>query len=655
MLLLLFFVCWFSSSELRKHAVRFLTEKHSLIMYYEILGVVSFCFCLLIRSFSPGIYGAEKYMDLGILNTLIRSRQLPPLDPWLAGFPVHYYYYGHLFFATLGKMSLIPSQYIYNYSLATLFLLSMLGAASLGYNISNFKFQVPCSKLNDNKKKEVDDRMAGLLTAFFLCLAGNMDGFFQFLQKRSLFQIDYWQSSRIIPATINEFPFFSFLHGDLHAHLINLPVILVLLSTVFVLYIQKNHPIDFMIWLTLILGTAIAVNPWDMIPISLLLLITCFNTGWKTTVWILITLFVGIGLFSPYFITLPHSSQGIGKVTTVTRVTEFLMIFGLPVYLFISFIFTKLAELNYAKNNKEGYASGMERSGFPDAFYISGLLFLSMVIGVATKNLLLGFLCILMLCNLCGLFYFHKNSPSLSFILTLTMVSFIIFIGCEMVYLKDPYVGSLYRMNTVFKGYFTAWTLLAISAGYFAIYLMKKGNRHFMPSLIWQGGLVTLIIMSLAYPIGATYTRSLGFRHLPTLNGWAYLKQSHPFDLEGIQWLQENVTGSPVILEYSGDPYTYSSRVSSNTGLPTILGWANHELVWRNDSNLLEERQQDVDTLFNTTDILSTKLLLDKYHVQYIIVGELEKEIYSSDKLVKWATLGKIAYSNEQITIYQYQ
>ena len=169
----------------------------------------------------------------------------------------------------------------------------------------------------------------------------------------------------------------------------------------------------------------------------------------------------------------------------------------------------------------------------------------------------------------------------------LILAASIALLACELVYLKDPYGDKLYRMNTVFKLYFQSW-ILAVDRG--AVVLgaaasSRRGSparRHGRSA--WPRS-AALFVASCAYPIGITATR-LEHRVCAALRSTApsTSAREHPDDFAVIKWMRENVTGLPVILEATGNPYSYYARFSSNTGLPTVMGWANHEGLWRDQN-----------------------------------------------------------------------
>ncbi|MDD4249956.1 MAG: hypothetical protein PHT13_12740, partial [Methanosarcina sp.] len=95
-------------------------------------------------------------------------------------------------------------------------------------------------------------------------------------------------------------------------------------------------------------------------------------------------------------------------------------------------------------------------------------------------------------------------------------------------------------------------------------------------------------------------------------------------------WLQENIEGSPVVLEASKDDssYRYTSRVSANTGLPTVIGWARHERFWGRNHKEVEKRITDVRSIYSTGNEKRTLELMDKYNVSYVYIGKLERQTY---------------------------
>ena len=189
--------------------------------------------------------------------------------------------------------------------------------------------------------------------------------------------------------------------------------------------------------------------------------------------------------------------------------------------------------------------------------------------------------------------------------------------------------------------------------------------------MIWFGAAAVLIISSFIYPVLGTFDRindRFGETGM-TLDGVAYMGKAHhleddakldlKWDLEAIEWLQNNIYGSPVILEAHAAQYRWNGRVSAHTGLPTILGWPWHQIQQRNDyKDSILERVQDIELIYDLDDITVTRTLLTKYQVSLIYVGELEKSYYSRaglDKFDRMVSDGIIerVFQNRGATIYR--
>lgn len=241
-----------------------------------------------------------------------------------------------------------------------------------------------------------------------------------------------------------------------------------------------------------------------------------------------------------------------------------------------------------------------------------------------------------------------------AFALVLLAVGLLLPLSVEFVYLRDNFG---YRMNTVFKFYFQAWVLLALAAAY-AVYRVGQARRRW-PVLAFQGVMSLLILGSLVYPALAPLNKTDNFSREPTLDGSAWAAQQHPDDYAGIMWLREHAAGGAVVLEAPGPinsqygAYNYTGRVSALTGLPTLLGWGNHEHQWRGNYEEAGRREPDIDVLYNSVDPQQALTLLDKYDISYVYVGPLERQRYNEAGLAKFARFMDVAFEQGQVTIYQ--
>lgn len=135
------------------------------------------------------------------------------------------------------------------------------------------------------------------------------------------------------------------------------------------------------------------------------------------------------------------------------------------------------------------------------------------------------------------------------------------------------------------------------------------------------------------------------------LDGLAFLKRENADDYELILWLRENVQGQPVVLEANGDSYTYNCRISMATGLPTIQGWFTHEWLWRGDLKAVQDRIEEVKTIYESDDIEKTKELLRKYNVEYIVIGKPERDLFPGLKENKLLSLGTVVFERPGVKL----
>jgi YYY domain-containing protein len=244
--------------------------------------------------------------------------------------------------------------------------------------------------------------------------------------------------------------------------------------------------------------------------------------------------------------------------------------------------------------------------------------------------------------------YSEKQRPEMDYVLLLVVTGSLLTLAVEFVYLRDVF-GT--RMNTVFKFYFQAWVMWGC-VGAYALVRGLSGGR------VWAWLATLLVCAGLVYTTLAIPNR-MGMHDEPaTLDGAAYLRLGYAAaDFAAIDWLNENVEGMPVLLEAPGDgyqAYVYEGRVSAFTGLPTLLGWGGHQHQWRGDYEQPALREPDIETLFTTTDLAETRMLLERYEIEYIFVGPEEWSRYPADGLTKFVEISRWVYSADGVTIYHY-
>jgi YYY domain-containing protein len=303
----------------RDEMTLFFQQRRKLIMIEEGLFLFAFVVFLLIRLGNPDLWhptmGGEKPMELSHVYALLKSAYFPPYDPWFSDGYLNYYYYGQYMFTTWMKLTGIQPGIAFNFAIPIIYAFTFTAAFSLVLNLTGL-YERRKARLegedfiNLSLKKPI---IAGLFGSLLLAILGNLDiivqigqtnpqvvNFFSRLHIYSgpievLKQFDYWRSHLVVPYTINEFPYFSFLYADFHANVIALPYTIVilcialnLLSTNWLGYQEKGlnlwQKLTRRVWqvcdstllvpivLAVLLGLLGATNTWDL---PTYLVITC--------------------------------------------------------------------------------------------------------------------------------------------------------------------------------------------------------------------------------------------------------------------------------------------------------------------------------------------------------------------------------------------
>lgn len=587
-----------------------------LIIYGELLFAAVFLVWTFLAGMRPEAYGTEKFMDYGFMEAMMRSRTLPAIDMWYSGGTLNYYYGGQYFAVFLTKLS--GSRVEVTYNLMRTF-------------IAGFAFILPCSlafqmmqdekRLRNQKSSGLVSRIAGLIAGTAVCFCGNMHyviyrWFIPVLARirGEEYTDSYWfpDATRYIgfvpdvpDKTIHEFPCYSFVLGDLHAHVVNIIFVLLMIG---LLYAWSSYTRDRSSYLDgtrrgalreifqphifvvgFLLGMYQLNNFWDFVIYFVVaggtILFTNLVRQEKMSTAILITaaqavLFAAVSaiVILPFTLIFETMVSGVALCRHHSLPHQLLILWGLPCFVSIMLIIAMIAD-----RKKEG------RRG-PGGF----------LAGITVPDMYAG---ILALCAI-----------------GLVLIP-------EIVYVRDIYEDGNARANTMFKLTYQAYIMFGIMMGFGLVRLLRISKEIVLKI---AGAIALVFLMATAGYMGnacgswfADGIQNINYRGLYALG---HLDTDFAADANAIYWLKDNVKGSPVVLEANGNSYTGYNRVSASTGLPTLLGWYVHEWLWRSDTEDLNIISEDIQTIYTSEDLDVVKDLLIDYNVSYIFVGAYEEE-----------------------------
>jgi YYY domain-containing protein len=819
----------------RVELVAELRQRSRYFLLVEGLALAFFLAFLLVRWGNPDLWhpwkGGEKPMDFSYFNAVLKSTSFPPYDPWFAGGYLNYYYYGFVLAGVLVKWLGIVPAVAYNLILPTLFSMIAMGAFSVVWNLSwswgRLKTRVEAWWQSDSVPFfSFIPALAAALGTAVLGNLGTVRMIFQGYQKlaapdgviegANLFQHWYWAllgfikvvqganlpysigdwywlPSRAIPALgdiepITEFPYFTVLYADLHAHLLALPLTILALGLVIAVVLGRARWKNFLgiaAWFLmagLSIGALRPTNTWDMptflllgvlglgyalwryydspernsrglvlpkdihpalyLVLAILGLLGLLAGAWfgfkallsgadriqeffhsaillhPLNIWAYASLalaFIPLGYVLNSHASLPENP---GQATSISRpnralnalrflftlggvillvalafllfqpyanwyalgytkidlwngshtpINAYLTHWGLFLFLIVSWMFWETRDW-MAKTPLSALRKWVP---YRDVILALLALFLIVVLGLSLGlHVSIAWL-VLSLAAWTGLLLLRPGLPDAKRIVLFMVGSgLVLTLMVEVIVLR----GDIGRMNTVFKFYLQVWTLFSISAAAALGWLLTE-LAEWLPGWrrAWMAVLVFLVFGAALFPLLATLAKvddRISPRAPHTLDGMAYMPTSTYTDRWGtmdlgqdydaIRWIQENVTGSPVIVEANlRDLYRWGSRYTIYTGLPGVVGWEWHQQQQRavTPGVWISNRIQEIEDFYTTTDLAQAAQFLQKYNVRYIILGQQERGKYPGPGLDKFdfanGILWQEVYRQEDTAIYE--
>ena len=619
-----------------------------LVYAEELLFFAAFLLWTYFAGFHPAAYGTEKFMDYGFMEAMMRSKTLPATDLWYSQGKINYYYGGQYFAVFLTKLSGAKVELTYN--LMRTFVAGL--AFAMPFSLVHQMVTDRLGKTGSRWKKTLPS-VTGILAGISVSIAGNMHyvvygQIIPFIQKLKGEEVSsYWfpDATRYIgfnpdveDKTIHEFPCYSFVLGDLHAHVVDIMFVLLLLGLLYAWmkkvrttelsgesmsrreFWKKQLLMPQLLATGALLGMFHWTNYWDFV---IYFVVTCGAAlfmniiGQKGKIrWALgVTaaqaaeiLILATVIILPFTLQFDTSNmvQGIALAQHHSLPHQLLVLWGLPGILTILFVVSLLVEKLRGAEQKSLYHL-LASIRLPDLFAV-----------------LLG---------LCAI--------------GLVLIP-------ELVYVRDIYENRNARANTMFKLTYQAYIMFGMTMIYAIFRLLIIGKNKILKVLAFIG--LFFFVWTCGY-FGNSVHSWFGEVWKPSqykgLNATAFLETDFPEDVNGIRWLKENISDAPVVLEANGDSYSEYERVSAMTGLPTIMGWYVHEWLWRGNLSDLNAKIEEIQEIYTSTDEARVKELLEEYNVSYIFVGSCERNKYGADMnndLLK--SLGEVVFQDSEYPTY---
>jgi YYY domain-containing protein len=712
---------WFLISDwpqLRKSLAR----RWRIIVTVEVIFLVFFFMFLSLRAYDPAASGTEKPMDLMMLTAVTSAEYAPPQDLWLSGEPIAYYYFGYWIYGGVNAMAGTVPAIAFNVGIALVAGLAASVIASLVITLVR----------RDGARTKVA-LWAGAASATMLLLASNLTGLWTILDIARIspvwllnwyhgYEYDrvgriatwrpddfwwWWKSSRItntfdeagtgLDFTIQEFPFFSFLLGDFHPHLMSIPFVLTGLTVLTALFIanktisfgvlRRNIPAT--VITAIVIGSSGFINFWD---VGLLLLLSSglVIAGWistrsrgikqllKAALPVAVLWTIGVLIYSPfYFVTAESQVQWppLAPVKYGSRPIHFISIWLLlltvaaPIAVLLA---NKYSSILIRQVRNQPVTSNSDRHLIWRPAWFTGLALtvVPWLIWVVTHMVyndnaepsdivsrfpvtgLLGAISIVLIAVVLTRARRGADDGA-HFVLLLAALAMYLLFAAELFFVHDLF-GN--RMNTVFKFYYQAWIVLSVVGGY-GLFVWWKHHADLTGKAMWASRtaitvFAVVVVSSLYFPVAAAVSKTTTSGLGPDLNGLSFMQQRDQDELDVISDIRDISDADDVLVEAIGDSYSEYSRISETSGVPAVLGWEFHERQWHGSDKLFPDRAADIKTIYTTNDEQELRQLIDKYSLTMVVVGPRERSTYGNIKMALFDTLGDRIIEHGTYTVF---
>ncbi|MEI7925698.1 MAG: DUF2298 domain-containing protein [Chloroflexota bacterium] len=650
--------------------------RRSTILAGEVLAAVVFALVLLARVQAPDAVGTEKPMDLMMITAVHEARRMPPPDPWLSGHTLSYYYLGHLGADVLGRLSGNDPDVAFNLATATAGALAAVAMAGLAIDV------LALGRSGTSASPRTKLVAAGVALGTLLVVtplvglvnlaAANGIGDPAWWAALGVQDVPvapgaltgvpttfwwWWTNTRVLPQTINEFPAFTLILGDPHAHLLALPIDLVAVALAVGTF-EGGTPLTWRRWtrdperlaLTGVVFAAIVMtNAWDIFIYGGLWgaagTIAFLRTGWSwlpavmgVMRWAMAPVGVAVVLAFGFLESLDAPRLGLAPVIGEHSDPLRWLLVWLPPLLPV------LGALALLRPRVERGAAVRVFSLVlaPIAGWIGLVLNTGGTAEFMARGsgwvVILGLVAAITLVAGAALTADGRLDRALATALALLGAALVVLLATELFRVADAFPG---RFNTVFKFWFNTWALVALAAGALAGLASERARlpvyaigQEAVRLGVTVAGAVALLT-ALYLPAMAVSRAREG--QSPSLSGVAHLQRNDPGLYATIAWARGRLDPTrDVVAQAVSESYTAGNMLAVATGVPTLLGWPNHERQWRRAIPEAERREAVQAIYAGGPGAASTAR---RFGVTYVYVGREERAAFGrevADRFAGW-------------------
>ncbi|MFN8584451.1 MAG: DUF2298 domain-containing protein [Dehalococcoidia bacterium] len=627
-----------------------------LLLVGEALFLGLFLLIALVRAQAPAAYATEKPMDLMLLTSVRASDSLPATDAWFSGAPLSYYHLGHVMVDIVGRLTGAGPGIEFNLGLAMAG--AIAGAAVFALAGDAFVLTRP--------RRPASVWIAGALAVAGLLFLSTEIGFIDLLGANGVGRglwphlgvggvpppqstqdgvptqfWWWWHATRILPGTITEFPTFSIVLGDLHAHVLALPLAVVAVAVALPTF-EGMSQLSWRAWtrrpgalllVGMLFAALVMTNAWDTLIYGLLwgaaTVIAFLGAGWRPVPALLLAarylaLPAGLALLlaGPFLRGLETPSLGVGLLTAEWSDPARFLLVWLP--LLVPLL---AAAVMLRPRLPRGTAlAAFAVAGGSIAAWMVATIVADEQTAIADRGIgwfvLIGLGLALSWLAASTWGAYRDGDRGQSVWLALATFAAAVVLVLELVYLEDELGG---RLNGIFKFWYAAWLLLAVAGavGLASVYDRVPKLEPWRYSVPLSVALILLSAGALLYGPAATVARSREGQHRG-LDGLAYLS-SDPGLVAAINWAQANLDHHDVLLEAVGADYQGGNIVSAATGIPTLIGWPGHQIQWRGKIPAIAERENVVARVYQEGATEDVRALARRYGVTHVYIGSEER------------------------------